>query len=161
MKTGINTNKVVLIINKKNKFSHYKKSLIMGDKLFLKDIKILIENFTNNKTKEYEEIIIKKYNFKGTYTLKSPILCRYFLIKAIEEINKALKKDNKKFRIDFNEDSYKYFNKKDHKYFKNQGCVTDNDVILVAEIINEMNNLELVIKENNNDKKCQNFILKT
>ena len=70
MKTGINTNKVVLIIDKKNKFSNYKKLLIMGDKLFLKDIKILIDNSLNNKIKEYEEIIIKKYNFKETYTLK-------------------------------------------------------------------------------------------
>ena len=32
----------------------------MGDKLFLKDIKILIDNSTNNKIKEYEEIIKKK-----------------------------------------------------------------------------------------------------
>ena len=92
MKTGINTNKVVLIINKKNKFSHYKKSLIMGDKLFLKDIKILIDNSLNNKIKEYEEIIIKKYNFKETYTLKNPILCRHILIKSIEEINKKTEK---------------------------------------------------------------------
>ena len=74
---------------------------------------------------------------------------------------KKLKKDNKKFRIDFNEDLYEYFNKQDHKYLKNQGCVTDKGVILVAEVINEMNNLELVIKENNNDKNSQNFILKT
>lgn len=64
----------------------------MGDKLFLKDIKILIDNSTNNKIKEYEEIIIKKYNFKETYTLENPILCRHILIKSIEEINKKTEK---------------------------------------------------------------------
>ena len=57
----------------------------MGDKLFLKDIKILIDNSTNNKIKEYEEIIKKKkYNFKETYTLKNPILSRHILIKSIK-----------------------------------------------------------------------------
>ena len=41
----------------------------MGDKLFLKDIKILIDNSTNNKIREYEEIIKKKKNI----TLKKHI----------------------------------------------------------------------------------------
>ena len=127
----------------------------MDDKQILKGIRTLIENSTNNKIKEYEQIIIKKYTFKETYKLKKRILSRHFLIRTIKEINKKLKKDNKKFQIDFNEDSYEYFNKQDHIYFKNQGCVTDKGVILVCEVIEEMNNLELVIKENTNDKKLK------
>ena len=69
----------------------------MGDKQILKDIKTLIENSTNNKIKEYEQIIIKKYTFKETYKLKNRILRRHFSIRTIEEINRKLKKDNKKF----------------------------------------------------------------
>ena len=69
----------------------------MDDKQILKDIRTLIENSTNNKIKEYEQIIIKKYTFKETYKLKNRILHRHFLIRTIEEINRKLKKDNKKF----------------------------------------------------------------
>ena len=69
----------------------------MDDKQILKDIRTLIENSTNNKIKEYEQIIIKKYTFKETYKLKNRILRRHFLIRTIEEINRKLKKDNKKF----------------------------------------------------------------
>ena len=69
----------------------------MDDKQILKDIRTLIENSTNNKIKEYEQIIIKKYTFKETYKLKNWILRRHFLIRTIEEINRKLKKDNKKF----------------------------------------------------------------
>ena len=69
----------------------------MGDKQILKDIRTLIGNSTNNKTKEYEQKIIKKYSFKETYKLKNRILRRHFLIRTIEEINRKLKKDNKKF----------------------------------------------------------------
>ena len=46
----------------------------MDDKQILKDIRTLIENSTNNKIKEYEQIIIKKYTFKETYKLKNRIL---------------------------------------------------------------------------------------
>ena len=69
----------------------------MDDKQILKDIRTLIENSTNNKIKEYEQIIIKKYTFKETYKLKNRILRWHFLIRTIEEINRKLKKDNKKF----------------------------------------------------------------
>ena len=69
----------------------------MNDKQILKGIRTLIENSTNNKIKECEQIIIKKYTFKETYKLKKRILSRHFLIRTIKEINKKLKKDNKKF----------------------------------------------------------------
>ena len=58
---------------------------------------------------------------KKKYELKNPVLRKHFIINAIEEFNNNLALKNKNFRVDFDEDTYRYFIKLDHEYFTKQG----------------------------------------
>ena len=84
-------------------------------------------NIVNNKIKPFEQSVIKNYNFEKTYELKNPVLCKHFIINAIEESNNKLTLENKIFRVDFGKDTYKYFIRLDHDYFKKQGCISDDE----------------------------------
>ena len=53
--------------------------------------------------------MIKNHNFEKTYKLKNPILCKHFMINTTEEFNNKLALENKKFRVDFDEDTHVYF----------------------------------------------------
>ena len=48
------------------------------------------KNIVDNKVKAFEQSVIKKYNFEQTYELKNPILCKHFIINAIDEFNNKL-----------------------------------------------------------------------
>ena len=66
-------------------------------------------NIVNNKIKAFEQSVIKNYNFEKTYQLKNPVLRKHFIINAIEDFNNKLTLENKRFRVDFDKYTYKYF----------------------------------------------------
>ena len=69
-----------------------------------KNIKYLNNRFKNivdKNIKSFEQSIIKNYNFEKTYKLKNPILCKHFIVNAIEEFNNILTLENKDFRVNF------------------------------------------------------------
>ena len=69
-----------------------------------KNIKYLNNRFKNivdKNIKSFEQSIIKNYNFEKIYKLKNPILCKHFIVNAIEEFNNILTLENKDFRVNF------------------------------------------------------------
>ena len=69
-----------------------------------KNIKYLnncFKNIVDKNIKSFEQSIIKNYNFEKTYKLKNPILCKHFIVNAIEEFNNILTLENKDFRVNF------------------------------------------------------------
>ena len=91
-------------------------------------------NIVNNKIKEFEQSVIKNYNFEKTYELKHHALCKHFIINTIEDFNNKLSQENKEFRVDFDEDAYKYFIRLDRDYFKKRGCISDNNKVCLREL---------------------------
>ena len=83
------------------------------------------KNIVDNKIKTFEQSIIKNYGFEETYELKNLILRKHFLINVIEEYNNNLALENKNFRVEFDEDTRKYFIKVDDDYFKKQGYISN------------------------------------
>ena len=65
---------------------------------------------------------------KKTYELKNPLLCKHFIINAIEDFSNKLTLENKKFRVDFDEYTYKYLIRLDQDYFKTQGCISNDEI---------------------------------
>ena len=92
----------------------------MNDKEYEKDLLTLIENSMIKKVNEYEQSVMKNHKFNDLYELNNLIIHRHLLIKTFEEINKELKTDNRQFRIDFDDNAYKYFNDLNYKYFKKE-----------------------------------------
>ena len=84
----------------------------------IKYIDTHFNNILNNKVKAFEQSVIKNSNFEKTYELKNPVLCKHFLINAIEEFSNKLTLENKIFRVDFEEYAYKYLIRLDQDYFK-------------------------------------------
>ena len=75
------------------------------------------------------------------------------MINAVEEFKNKLTLKNQKVRADFYEDTYKYFIRLDHYYFKKQGCISNHEKLRLNQLYNEKCELNQVIKENTNDKK--------
>ena len=89
----------------------------MDDKQYLENIGTLTENSMINKVNEFEQSVMKNNKFIDSYELDNLIIHRNLLIKTFEEINKELKKDNRQFRIDFNNNRYSYFDELSYNYF--------------------------------------------
>ena len=89
----------------------------MDDKQYLENIGTLTENSMINKVNEFEQSVMKNNKFIDSYELDNLIIHRNLLIKTFEEINKELKKDNIQFRIDFNNNTYSYFDELSYNYF--------------------------------------------
>ena len=89
----------------------------MDDKQYLENIGTLTENSMINKVNEFEQSVMKNNKSIDSYELDNLIIHRNLLIKTFEEINKELKKDNRQFRIDFNNNTYSYFDKLGYNYF--------------------------------------------
>ena len=109
----------------------------------------------NNKIKIIEQSVIKNCNLEKTYEIKNPILHKHFITNAIEKFNNKLELENKTFRADFAEDTYKYFIRLDHNYFKTQVCISNDEKLCLNELYNEKCELNQVIKENTNDNKLK------
>ena len=67
----------------------------------IKYINNRFKNIVDKNIKSFEQSIIKNYNFEKTYKLKNPILCKHFIVNAIEEFNNILTLENKDFRVNF------------------------------------------------------------
>ena len=80
---------------------------------------------------------------------------KHFITNAIEKFNNKLELENKTFRVDFDEDTYKYFIRLDHNYFKTQVCISNDEKLCLNELYNEKCELNQVIKENTNDNKLK------
>ena len=89
----------------------------MDDKQYLENIGTLIENSMINKVNEFEQSVMKNNKFNDSYELDNLIIYRHLLIKTFEEINKELKKDNRQFSIDYNNNIYNIFHKRSYNYF--------------------------------------------
>ena len=83
----------------------------MDDKQYLENIGTLIENSMINKVNGFEQSVMKNNKFNDSYELDNLIIYRHLLIKIFEEINKELKKDNRQFSIDYNNNIYNSFHK--------------------------------------------------
>ena len=83
----------------------------MDDKQYLENIGTLIENSMINKGNGFEQSVMKNNKFNDSYELDNLIIYRHLLIKTFEEINKELKKDNRQFSIDYNNNIYNSFHK--------------------------------------------------
>ena len=116
------------------------------------------KNIVDNKMKAFEWSVIKNYNLKKKHKLKYPILCKHFIINAIEEFNNKLALENKNFTIDFDEDTKKYFKTTDHDYFKKQGCISNDEKINPLKLFKEKCELDQVIKEITDDEKLKMII---
>ena len=103
----------------------------------IKYINTHFNNIVNNNIKEFEQSVIKNYNFEKRYELKNPVLPKCFIINAIEDFNNKLTLENKKFRLDFGEYTYKYFIRLDPDYFKKQGYISNDEKICLNELYNE------------------------
>ena len=62
----------------------------------IKYINTHFNNIVNNKIKAFEQSAIKNYNFETIYELKNSVLCKHFIINAIEDLNNQLTLENKK-----------------------------------------------------------------
>ena len=127
----------------------------MDDQQYLENITTLINDSLFIKVNEFEQTIIKNDKFNDLYELKNPIIQRHILIKTIEEINQQLKKDERQFTIDFDEDSHNFFNKQNDYYFKREGCIADDDGLFYFKAHEEVYGLELLIKNNLDDKELK------
>ena len=121
----------------------------------IKYINICFKNIVDNKIKAFERSSIKNYQLEKTYELKNPILRKHFIINAIEEFNNILTTENKEFRVDFDEDTRKYFIRLDHGHFKKQGCISDDEKIFPLKLYKEQCELNQVIKDNTSDTKLK------
>ena len=83
----------------------------MDDKQYLENIGTFIENSMINKVNGFEQSVMKNNKFNDSYELDNLIIYRHLLIKTFEEINKELKKDNRQFSIDYNNNIYNSFHK--------------------------------------------------
>ena len=126
----------------------------MDDQQYLENITTLINDLLFIKVNEFEQTIIKNDKFNDLYELKNPIIQRHILIKTIEEINQQLKKDERQFTIDFDEDSHN-FNKQNDYYFRKGGCIADDDGLLYFKAYEVVYGLELLIKNNLDDKELK------
>ena len=98
----------------------------MDHREYKKNLPTLIENSMINKVNEFEQSAINKDQDIDSYELSVLIIHRHLLIKTFEEINKELKKDKRKFRLDFDEDASEYFNELNYIYFKKEECKADD-----------------------------------
>ena len=89
----------------------------MDDKQYLENIGTLLEDSMINKVNEFEQSVMKNNKFNDSYELDNLIIYRHLLIKTFEEINKELKKDNRQFSIDYNNNIYNIFHKQNYNYF--------------------------------------------
>ena len=89
----------------------------MDDKQYLENIGTLLEDSMINKVNEFEQSVMKNNKFNDSYELDNLIIYRHLLIKTFEEINKELKKDNRQFSIDYNNNIYNIFHKRSYNYF--------------------------------------------
>ena len=80
---------------------------------------------------------------------------KHFVINSIEKFNNKLALETKEFRVDFDENTYKYFIRLDQDYFRKWGCISDNNKICLNGLYNEKCELNQVIKENTNDEKSK------
>ena len=81
----------------------------MDDKQYLENICTLIKNSVTNKIDEFQQAVMKNDKFNDPYELNNKMLHKIFFIKIFEEINQELKKDNRQFRIDFDNSASDYF----------------------------------------------------
>ena len=81
----------------------------MDDKQYLENICTLIKNSVANKINEFQQAVMKNDKFNDPYQLNNKMLHKIFFIKIFEEINQELKKDNRQFRIDFDNSASHYF----------------------------------------------------
>ena len=81
----------------------------MDDKQYLENICTLIKNSVANKINEFQQAVMKNDKFNDPYELNNKMLHKNFFIKIFEEINQELKKDNRQFRIDFDNSASDYF----------------------------------------------------
>ena len=122
----------------------------------IKYINAHFNNIVNIKIKEFEHSVIKHYSFGKTYELKNPVLGKHFIINAIKDFNNKLTLEDKKFWVDFDECTYKYFIRLDRDYFEKQGCISHDEKIRLNQLYNDKFELNQIIKENTNDKKLKN-----
>ena len=127
----------------------------MNSEEIIKCINTHFKNIADDKIKAFEQSVIKNYNFEKIYKLKNPILRKHFIINAIEEFNNILALENKNFRVNFDEDTKKYFIRKDHDYFQKQGCISDDEKIRLSNLYKEKCELNRVIRENTDNKKLK------
>ena len=120
-----------------------------------KYIDIHFKNIVDDKSKAFEQSVIKNYNFEKTYKLRKPILHKHFIINAIEEFNNILTLESKDYRLDFDEDTKKYFIKIDHDYFKKQGCISDDEKNRLINLYKNKCELNQLIKENTNENELK------
>ena len=100
---------VYLIMNTKNSFRNIRNRYLMDGEQYLQNLYTIIEDSAIKKGNEFEQTVMKNDKFNDPYELNNQMLHRNFFIKIFEEINQELKKDNRQFRIDFDNSASHYF----------------------------------------------------
>ena len=98
---------------------------------------------------------VKKFKNDENYAFYHPLIERHFLFKVVEKMNEELTKNNKGFLYDFTCSLHHFFNFQTAIYCESKGYINKNSKINEKLSKADCYLLDLMIKENTNDK---NFI---
>ena len=74
----------------------------------LKEIASLIIEIKNKKSKNFQKTV-KKFKNNENYEFNHPLIERYFLFKALQEVDQQLTKNNEGFSFDFSSKFHAFF----------------------------------------------------
>ena len=139
---------------------------------FVEIIDYINSHFRKILSKEYntlEQIIEKSFNHKTPTNIEYYILRKHFLITAMVDLNRNLKRQNKNFRVDFSNDMREYAIKLNLTFIRENGCKTyigmNEQISRLEEIIKNIATnrrklkLEYFHTESDNDKTITKYYI--
>ena len=129
---------------------------------YRKKLKILLRlifEIKNKKSKDFQKAV-KKYKNDENYEFNYPLIERNFLYKAVQEINKELKKNKEEFLIDFTSILHNFFQDELMLYWRLNGYITEDETLGINLVNEDFNLLNAIITEYTNDKEFIPFIKK-
>ena len=123
----------------------------------LKNIVPLIIEIKNKKSKDFEKAI-KKFKNDENCEFKNLMIERYFLFKALKEINEELTKNKEGFLVDFTSKLHKFFNDQTLFYWRVKRFITEDEILSINLVDEDFYYLDLVIKQNTNDNEFIPYI---
>ena len=124
----------------------------MNADTIVKSILDYLQNSIKQKYYDFNQSMLKE---DETYELKDPLICRHFIFKSFKELHKKFEKEKKDYWVEFNDDTYYYFDDLTFDYFKKHECILDNDFIDPFAFRLLKRALDSTIKKQTNDKELK------